>query len=227
MRRMIFTAAAVVAGAVSWVAVAATIPADASDARVRSDAATRQDLTHLSVAGSKAFDDVALARQAIFDGQPARAGQLIASAETAFDRARADRTVFVEAEDRLNPPASLRHPVAAGEGGTPTAWIPVAESFVLNETLAPPHDAAGPVEKANASLRANRRQDAFETLKVAHVSAVDTVALAPLDRSLAALHRADELMAGGDYYGASQALRALEDGIRYDALINTPPSPKT
>ena len=207
-------------GVSAWTIVpglAATVSAGAD--AMHSTAATRQDFTRLSTAGAKAFDDVGMARLAIFDGNPARAQHLLASAETAFGQAATDRTTFVKAEDHLMPPASLHQAAASGsDAGTPKAWIPVAESFVLDETLAAPRDAANTVAKADASLHANRRQGAAEMLRVAHIGAIDTVALAPLDASTSDLHRAAELMTAGDYYGANQSLRALEDGVRYDTV---------
>ena len=178
------------------------------------------DFTKLSTAGSQAFDDVALARLAIFDGHPAKAATLIASAQSAFDRAATDRTAFVKAEDALQAPTSLRTMPARDATGyaAPTTWIPVAQGFVVNETLAPSKDTAAAVDKANQAVAANRRADAVEALKVAKVSAVDTVALAPLQASLGAIHRASQLVSAADYYGASQALRGLEDSVRYDTV---------
>ncbi len=61
-------------------------------------------------------------------------------------------------------------------------------------------------------------------LRVAHVGASDTVALAPLDASVSDTHRAAELMTAGDYYGANQSLRAVEGGVRYDTVgVNARP----
>ncbi len=193
------------------------LAASADDAS-RSDQTTRHDFSTLSRAGSLAFDDAALARLAIFDGHPSKAATLIANAETEFNRADIDQTAFIKAEDALNPPSSMRSSSASGQAGQPTVWLPVAEGFVLSETLVPPAGTDQTLDKANASLRANQRRQAIETLKVAHVSAIDTVALAPLDETRADLHRASQLVAAGDYYGAGQALRALEQRVRYDSV---------
>lgn len=193
--------------------------ADSRVAAAKSSPTTQRDFTRLSVAGEKAFDDVALARLAIFDGHPDRATSLIAQAEAGFQRASTDQTAFSKAEAALQPPASLRSTAApSSDASTPRTWIPVSENFVVNETLAPPAGTAAAVGKANASLKNNRRDEAFEALKVARVSALDTVGLAPLDASMADIHRASQLAAAADYYGASQSLRLLEDGVRYDTV---------
>ena len=223
MRSLAALAAA--AGLSAWVTVPG-LAASASADPGHPTAATRQDFKRLSTAGARAYDDVGLARLAIFEGNPPRAEHLVAAAEAAFGQAATDRATFVKAEDRLVAPASMHQAAAApgADASTPKAWIPVAETFVLDETLAAPPNSANAVAKADASLHANRRQDAIRMLHVAHVSALDTVALAPLDASVSDTHRAAELMTAGDYYGANQSLRAVEDGVRYDTVdVNSKP----
>jgi hypothetical protein len=204
------------------IAAIAAAPAVADTTAASGNGAAQQDFTKLSTAGAQAFDDVALARLAIFDGHPARAATLIEAAVTAFDRAAVDHTAFAKAENALNPPTSLRRPPTDGvTPGTPTTWIPVGEGFAVSETLAPAKATASALETANHSLKAGEQPGAVQKLKVAKVSAVATVALAPLQASQDDLHRASQLANASDYYGASQALRALEDGVRYDVIDAT------
>ena len=214
---------------VAWSMAPALAAIEATGAHATTESHTAQrDFSKLSSAGAEAFDDVALARLAIFDGHPAKAATLIASAQMAFDRAATDRTAFVKAEDALQPPSSLRStfgPVSTANA-TPTTWIPVAEGFVVNEALAPSKETARAVDKANQSIKSNSSSDAMRALKVAKVSAVDTVALAPLQASLSDIHRASQLASAADYYGASQSLRSLEDSIRYDT-VDISGAPKT
>ncbi len=214
---------------VAWSMAPALAAIEATGAHATAgDRTAQRDFLGLSSAGAEAFDDVALARLAIFDGHPVKAETLIASAQMAFDRAATDRTAFIKAENALQPPSSLRStsgPVSTASA-TRITWIPVAEGFVVNETLAPSRETARAVDKANQSIKSQSSSDAMKALKVAKVSAVDTVALAPLQASLSNIHRASQLASAADYYGASQSLRSLEDSIRYDT-VDVSGTPKT
>jgi hypothetical protein len=60
-----------------------------------------------------------------------------------------------------------------------------------------------------------------KALQVVTVAALDmdyTLALAPLDKSVADIDDAAKLIAARDFYGASQALRHAEAGIRFDEI---------
>ena len=97
--------------------IAATVTG--SSAPVRTDRATQRDFNKLSVAGAKAFDDVVLARLAIFDGHPATATTLIQQAQAGFDLAANDKTTFNKAENALQPPSSMHQPApVASDGGS-------------------------------------------------------------------------------------------------------------
>jgi len=63
-----------------------------------------KDFSKLSADGSKAFQDLTLARVAIFDGRTDDAKKYIQQAETAFDKAKTDEAVFTKAEADLKPP---------------------------------------------------------------------------------------------------------------------------
>ena len=63
--------------------------------------AVDKDAGKLSMEGAKGYQDVALARLAIFDGRTADAKKFVDAADTAFGKAKTDRTVFVKAENAL------------------------------------------------------------------------------------------------------------------------------
>ncbi len=67
------------------------------------DKTADKDAGKLSMDGAQGYQDVALARLAIFDGRTADAKKFADAADTAFGKAKADRTVFIKAEDALMP----------------------------------------------------------------------------------------------------------------------------
>jgi hypothetical protein len=60
----------------------------------------------LSADGSRAFEDLTLTRLAIYDGRIADAKKYVNEAGAAFDKARADETVFTKAQADLKTPTS-------------------------------------------------------------------------------------------------------------------------
>ncbi len=197
-------------------AIAATAPAGGTGAANR-------DYARLSIDGARAFQDVDLARLAIFDGKPAAAVSLVADAQRAMGRAKSDDAVFTKAEADLKT-AGARSGTAATPGTTPAsttkiAWVPIDGQLVLDETLAPNQAKAAAVAKANQHLRNGEPDKAREVLKVASVTADYTLTVAPLRQSTADIAQASKLLDGKDYYGASQALRQAQDGVRYGTAV--------
>lgn len=196
----------------------------ARDAQSPSTGVAARAFTKLSADGAKGYRDIGLARLAIFDGQTDRASSLVAEAGQAFDRARTADTTFMKAEDAMHPPAGAPHAAPSANHATPIAWIPVDQSYVLDETFARDKRVASAVGTANAQLKANQADAAKRTLKLAAVGASDTITLAPLDRTVDDVHRASALIQAHDYYGASMALKDANDAVRFDTVdvVGTP-----
>ncbi len=203
-------------------AIAATAPA--GDAGTK---AAGQDYARLSIDGAHAFQDIGLARLAIFDGKPAAAVKLVADAQQAMGRAKSADSVFMKAAAELKTasPASgassntETSPAAASPSTAKVAWVPIDGQLILDETLTPTPANTKAIAEANDHLRNGEPDKAREALKVASVTADYILAVAPLKQSTADVAQASKLLASNDYYGASQALRQAQDGVRYDTDI--------
>jgi hypothetical protein len=188
-----------------------------------------KELGKISADGRKAFQDVRLARVAIFDGQPDQAKKYVDEAKTSIAKAKTDDTGFMKAEASLKPPAGMAQRTAAQgdkpmQSTTPTAWLPVNGGLTLGEDfVATPTKAAG-VAKANDQLKKGDRKQAMETLKLAEINVAFVMEVAPLDKTISGIDTAAQLIDSGKYYEGNQALKGVEDGIRFDVTdVNSGP----
>jgi len=206
---------------ISGVSIASAADNDASpkiDTRLAK--AVDKDFGRLSTAGASAFDDVHLARLAIFDGKTEEATKLVADAKTSLAVARSDDTVFMKAETAFHVASNAAPPPQVGTAKNPVsvAWIPIDGELVLGESFQSTPEKAAAVVTARKTLQRGDSAKTLETIKLAGVDVDYTMALAPLEASISDLDRADQLIASHDYYGASQALRHAEAGVRYDEI---------
>lgn len=190
-----------------------------------------QDFGKLSADGLKAFRDVRMARLAIFDGRTDRAKKYVDDARTAITKAKTDDTAFMKDEASLKPPAGMAQKTSPQNGTdssaqskTPTAWLPVDGALTLGEDfVATPAKAAG-VSKANEQLKTGDHKSAMETLKLADINVAFAMEVAPLDKTISGIDNAAQLIESGKYYEGNQALKGVEDGVRFDvADINSGP----
>jgi hypothetical protein len=211
----IMASAMVTAG--SAAAIAATDDAVPKPA-VRTAKVADKDFGRLSRDGASAFDDVHLARMAIYDGQTNEAAELIADAQTSLGKAGSDDTAFTKAESELNTPSGKMSGPQTGhpKNTTPVAWIPVDGEVELGETFVSTPKNAAAVVTARKSLEKGDTAKSLEAIKLAAVDVDYTMAIIPLEASISEVSKANGLMDNHDYYGASQALRQVELGIRYD-----------
>jgi hypothetical protein len=178
-----------------------------------------KDFGRLSADGVSAFNDIHLARMAIFDGRTNTATKLVADALASLEKAKTDNTVFMKAESALHPSAQSA-PASRSPAGTatPVAWIPIDGEVVLDEDFQAAPEKAAAVVNANKSLEKGEGDKALEAIRLAAVDVNYTMAAAPFEQSLADLTQANQLISTHDYFGASQALRKAESGIRYDEI---------
>lgn len=103
----------------SCAALAAEQPKMAPAAGTAQPTAATQDANKefgkLSNDGRKAFQDVRLARLAIFDGQADQAKKYVDEAKAAITKAKTDNSTFVKAEASLKPPAGVAQRTGAQE----------------------------------------------------------------------------------------------------------------
>ena len=209
----------------SCAALAAEQPNAGSAATANQPTAATQkvdnELGKLSADGRKAFQDVRLARLAIFDGQTDQAKKYVDEAKASITKAKTDDAIFMKAEASLKPPAGVTQRTATQadkpmQSTTPTAWLPVDGGLTLGEDfVATPAKAAG-VAKANDQLKKGDHKQAMETLKLAEINVALVMEVAPLDKTISGIDTAAQLIDSGKYYEGNQALKGVEDGVRYD-----------
>jgi hypothetical protein len=161
---------------------------------------------------------VHLARRAIFDGKTDEAAKFVADAQESLAKAKTDEAVFMKAESAMHAPTAggAKALTAPAKATAPIAWIPIDSEIALGETFKSTPEAAAAVVTARKSLEKGENAKSLEAIKVARIDVDYSVAVAPLDQSIAAINQAKSLIASHDYYGASQALRQAEADVRYD-----------
>lgn len=207
---------------------AITSSVSAMDQKNAVEKTMEQNVNKLSKDGYKAMMDVREARLAIFNAQPDKAKTEIESAQKALANAKTDDTSFLKAEAALKPPGDQKQaapPADAKAGKTPIAWLPINGALGLDEDFsASPAKAAG-VAKANTQLKNGQQKDAIETLRLSDINLSFVMQVAPLDKTTQGVDQAAQLINAGKYYEANQALKNVEDGVRYD-VIDVSATPK-
>jgi len=152
-------------------------------------------------------------------------------AKASIAKAKTDDTAFMKAEAALKPPAGMSQPTETQGAGdkpaqsaTSTAWLPVDGGLTLGEDfVATPTKAAG-VAKANDQLKKGDHKQAMETLKLSEINVSFVMEVAPLDKTISGIDTAAQLIDSGKYYEGNQALKGVEDGLRFDvADVNSGP----
>jgi hypothetical protein len=184
------------------------------------NAAVNQDFGRLSSDGASAFADIHLARVAIFDGNTNLARKLISDAQSSLDKAKNDDTSFMKAESEMKAPSTPTTDTrpAQTKNTQRIAWLPIDGQLIVGETYKPSADKTAALSTARKNLRNGQTDQAMKAIRLAAVDVDYTMALAPLQQSIADVDQANTLMDSKDYYGASQALRQAEAGIRYDEI---------
>jgi hypothetical protein len=188
--------------------------------------AAEQDFGHFSQDGAKAFENIDLARLAIFDGQTAKAQQDVQQAEAMLAKAKSDDSVFMKAESELKVPAGAtqRGPANATPGTTRIAWLPVGGLMTIDEDYAANRAKNAGVAKADAQMKQGNSKQALETLKLHDVDVSFDEQVAPLDATIKGVQQAASLLAQDHYFAANQALKRVDDGVRIDeqSYVATP-----
>ncbi|RFD21193.1 hypothetical protein DY926_01600 [Komagataeibacter melaceti] len=188
--------------------------------------AVNRDFAKLSADGSRAFDDIALARTALANNDTAGARKLLSDANNALTRAKKDDKLFMKAEAELTAPRKApagAHPPAAN-ATQPVAWLPIDGEYIVTEDLEPTSSKSTAVATANASLNKGKPAQAAQNLQVAAVDVDFVLAIAPLDASASDVYRASNLLAGNDVKSADNALQDAQNTIRFvsEDMVGTP-----
>jgi hypothetical protein len=213
-KTMKFVTAAAAAALISSAALAADQTAQPNAAQQAAD----KDFGRVSTDGFNAMHDVSMARWAIFNGDTNDAKQDLMNATSSLQKAQNDDAVFMKAESELKAPPGMTQPNPNHTQPNTTAvkWLPVDGAMAIGEDYtASPAKSAG-VTKANAQLKQGDHAGAMETLRLAGVNVTFDEAVAPLDQTIKGVNTAETLLDQGEFYEANQALKGVQDGIRYD-----------
>ena len=212
-------------------------------------AAMLKDFNKLSADGARAYQDLTLARLAIFDGRAADAKKYVDDADTGFNKAKTDESVFTQAEatmrthmtqnngssdsnDKTADASSDAKTGNASNGSAsngndvnkPVAWLPVDGAISINEDFTAKPEKAKAVQDANQSLAQGDKKGAMEKLKLADVDTTVTIAVVPLQQTIEDVDQAKQLIESGKYYEGSQKLRAVQNAtvITVADTVGTP-----
>jgi hypothetical protein len=206
----------------SFIAAVAARPGQAQNAapapETHANKIVDKDFGRLSLDGLSAFNDIHLARLAIFEGKTDDAAKFITDAQTALGKAKAAGIVLTKAESELHPPAktAAAAKTAPEKSATPVVWIPIDDDIVFGETFQPTNTKTAALGTAKKALAKGDGPNALKAIRLAEVDVDYTVALAPLESSITDIDQANKLVTSHDYYGASQSLKMAEDGVRFD-----------
>jgi hypothetical protein len=89
-------------------------------------------------------------------------------------------------------------------------------SLTLSEDYVDTPEKSAGLAKANKPFNEGDHKHGMETLKLANVDVSFVSEVAPVDQTMAGIRMADQLIEAGKYYEANQALKAVEDGYRFD-----------
>ena len=220
----------------AFLGAALSVGASAGIANAESPASAAQkttaehDFARLSKDGARGFEELRLARIAIFNADPLTAQSWVDAATTAFERAKTDETVYMKAESELSVVPKLQKALTtndkdAQKDAQPStkkiAWLPVDTQMILGEDFTATPEKKAALEAANKSLAKGDKKEALEKLKLAEVDVSSIVALVPLDQTISDVKAADSLMAQRKYYEASVLLKNIGERARYLVVSET------
>lgn len=230
-RKTLFVALATTAFIAAGVARAENQPAADQQKMTPQQISADKDFGKLSADGSGGFQDLSLARLAIYDGRVDDAKKFVKQADAAFNKAKTDNSVFNKAESALKTPvdknaaaaksAAVAAPADASETARmkkPIAWLPVDGSIMINEDYKAQAAKTAAVAEANKSLKDGDRKGALEKLKLADVKVVVVVAVLPMEQTINKMDQAVVMINDGKYYEASQELREVQASKRFDVI---------
>ena len=159
---------------------------------------------------------MSLTRRALFEGRTDEAKKYVALADSGFNKAKTDNTVYTKAEADLKAPGAKAGAAEATSGADapsaadmkkPVAWVPINESITIMEDITGNKAKTAAVADANESLLKGDKAGATQKLKVAGFEVAVTVAVMPINSTIDKVHKAAELIDAGKYYEDGQQLR--------------------
>jgi hypothetical protein len=181
---------------------------------------SEKDFGLLSADGMSAFEDIHMARLAIYDGNKEEAAKFVLDAKESLARAKTDGAGFLKAEAALHKPTdfAVKQNSQAEKGVEPVVWIPIDSRIDVGNSFEPTAENAAALVTAKKTLMRGEGPQALKLVKSAALDIDYTLAVAPLASSIKDVDLASQQIASGDYFGASQSLRHAEAAIRFDEV---------
>ncbi|MBS0959326.1 hypothetical protein HK11_08185 [Acetobacter sp. DmW_043] len=183
-------------------------------------------LKRLSGEGQKTLTDVFQIQALLNQGKTSEALPLLADAQKNLQAAGLSEKKFLADEKQLTAASGhVAAPAHKSTTGTVT-WIPVGGQFVVDDTLVPEKQQA--VKSANDKLKAGQTDQAAQVFQVVGQDSDLMIALAPLNDTLASLHRAEVFAEAKQSKEALDAISDILNGIIFisdNVFITAAPPP--
>ena len=181
-------------------------PAQAGQQQTAQQQTAEKDFARLSKDGSRAFQDLALARLAIFDGRTDDAKKYVGEADTSFGKAKSDDTVFTKAEADLKSPLASN---ATSGANTSTSDKSAANGQAASTSKTAPNDQVSgqTADKSGGSSTDMKTPVAWLPVD-GELSITDDFSANPTKAS--AVADANKSLAKGDRQGALDKLRLAD-----------------
>lgn len=165
--------------------------------------------------GYQAMRMIRHARLAIFAGDTAAASDAIQAASNALD-AVAKSAPTVRATERVGADGKI---VAEAQQTKPAEVIPIDMRVVRDHEYVDTPVKQAHIVKANEYMAKGRSNAAVDELRLAEVDTSFVQTLMPIASTTAQVKAAGDLLGNGEYFEASQALKAAEDGLTTDTFV--------
>ncbi|KXF74841.1 hypothetical protein ATN84_21675 [Paramesorhizobium deserti] len=177
-------------------------------------------LNVISDEGYSAVRGIALARLAIFQGQPDRAKTILTTVKQNLDQAQASTADLAE---KLKQAGGPQDEIAAIQSGQ----VPIDFAVGVDDDYTVTPENAKHIANANQHLGSGNTQKAVEELKLANSNVFVTETDAKLPVLEKAVDDALAQLSGQKYYEANLALMKAGDGITVRSLSQNQNSPNT
>ncbi len=172
------------------------------------------DLMKLSNDGFQAMRAVRSARIAIFNGNPKIAKEMLEKAKVSLQAAAKDAPVFV-----VDVKTGVKGKIVSDTVSVDQLnLIPIDGQIVLADSFVDSPAKRAHIDKSNQHISKGEGKQAIDELKLAEVDATFSRVLMPLQPTIRFVDNAAKLVSGEKFYQANLALKAAEDGLRFDSV---------
>jgi hypothetical protein len=215
MRTPLAIAVALTLCTTAYNALAETAPNTATKATASAPASAQDhDLMRLSNDGFQAMRAVRSARIAIFNGNPKIAKEMLDKAKVSLHAAAKDAPIFVVDVKTGVKGEVVNDTVSVDQ----LNLIPIDGQIVLADSFVDSPAKKAHIDKSNQHISKGESKQAIDELKLAEVDATFSRVLMPLQSTTRLVDDAAKLVTDEKFYQANLALKAAEDGLRFDSV---------